>query len=209
MTMHIRQLTFILFLLLFAYSIYGQKKFKVVVTETDTWKDIYSLVDENGKLIRQLDTSKYLMCFNPDQYVYFGIFGVRGFKGWAAIDANENTLFNIYNTSFGEPSPDYLIEGKIRIADTNNRIGFANNKGQVIIKPQFEIATSFHNGKAIIGQTCKKVPWEAHAKESDCHHYSIVCEQHGFIDMKGTIIKIGSYSFDDIMKQIDWKMPDD
>ena len=73
-----------------------------MVTETGTWKDIYSLVDESGKLIRKLDTSKYLMCFNPDQYVYFGICGLKGFKGWAAIDANEKILFDVYNTSFGE-----------------------------------------------------------------------------------------------------------
>lgn len=149
------------------------------------------------------------MCFNPDQYGYFAIFGMKDFKGWAAIDANENLLYNIYNTTYGEPTPDYIIENKIRIVDTNNLIGFANDLGQVIIKPQFEIATSFHQGKAIIGQTCKKIPWDAQAKESDCHHYSIICERHGYIDTKGKVLKIGSYSFDDIRKQIDWKMPGD
>ena len=207
--MHIRHFTLILFLLLFAGSTFGQKKFKVVVTETDTWKDIYSLVDENGKVIRKLDTAKYYMSFNNDQYVYFAVFGMKDFKGWAAIDANEILLFNVYNTSFGEPSPDYLIDNKIRIVDTSNLIGFADNKGQIIIKPQFEIATSFHKGRAIIGQMCKKVPWDEHAKESDCHHYSIVCEQHGYIDTQGKIVKIGSYTFDEIVKQINWKMPDD
>ena len=209
MTIHIRHFTLILLLLLFVGSTYGQRKFKVVVTETDTWRDIYSLVDENGKLIRQLDTSKYLMCFNPDQYVYFGIFGLKGFKGWAAIDANEKLLFDVYNTSFGEPTPDYLIEDKIRIVDSNNLIGFADTQGRVIIKPQFEIATSFHKGKAIIGQTCKKVPWGEHSKESDCHHYSIICQRHGYINQKGETLKIGELTFEQIMKEIDWKAPDE
>lgn len=79
----------------------------------------------------------------------------------------------------------------------------------MIIKPQFEIATPFNNGKAIIGQTCKKVPWDEHAKEGDCHHYSIICERYGYIDTKGNILKVGKYSFDEIAKQINWKMPDD
>ncbi|MDB5120625.1 MAG: hypothetical protein JWN56_1843 [Sphingobacteriales bacterium] len=207
--MRIRLITTITLLLLSCNFTYGQKKFKVEVKETGTWRDIYCLIDEQGKVIRQLDTSKYYVSFNNDQYAYFAVFGKKGSSGWTAIDANENELFKVYNTSFGEPSPDYLIENKIRIVDVNENIGFANNKGEIIIKPQFKIATSFHKGKAIIGQTCKKVPWDAHAKESDCHHYSIICEKHGYINEKGDLLKIGNYSFDMIMKEIDWKMPDE
>ncbi len=168
---------------------------------------MYSLVDEQGKLIRQLDTSKYYVSFNNGQFGYFAVFGKKESSGWTAIDANENELFKVYNTSFGEPSPDDLIENKIRIVDENGKIGFANNKGEIIIKPQFEIATSFHNGKAIIGEICKKVPWDEHAKETDCHHYSIECKTHGFINEKGIVIKKGEYSFEQIMKEIDWKIP--
>jgi WG containing repeat len=209
MTMHTRQFTLTIVLLLFVCSTYGQTKFKVMATETGTWRELYSLVDEHGKTIRKLDTSKYYVCFTNDSFGYFAIFGKKGFKGWAAIDANEKILFDVYNTSFGEPSPDYLIEDKIRIVDSNNLIGFANIQGQVIIKPQFEIATSFHNGKAIIGQTCKKVPWGEHTKESDCHHYSIICQRHGYINAKGVTLKIGESTFEQIMKEIDWKAPDE
>jgi hypothetical protein len=170
---------------------------------------MYSLVDEKGKLIRQLDTSKYLMCFNPDQYVYFGIFGLKGFKGWAAIDANEKILFDVYNTSLGEPSPDYLVEDKIRIVDSNNLIGFANTKGQVIINPQFESATSFQKGKAVIGQTCKIFPWGGLTKASDCNHFTIICQRHGYINETGMTLKIGEFSFDQIIKEINWKAPDE
>lgn len=159
--MHIRYLSLMLFLLLLAGSTFGQKKFKVVVTETDTWRNIYSLVDENGNVIRKLDTAKYYTSFNNDEYGYFAVFGKKGFKGWAAIDAEEKILFDVYNTSFGEPTPDYLIEDKIRIIDSNNLIGFANTQGQIIIRPQFKIASSFHKGKAIVGKTCKKILWDA------------------------------------------------
>lgn len=196
-------------LLLFCNFCFGQKKFKVEVKETGTWRDIYSLVDEDGKIIRQLDTATYYVSFNNDQYVYFAVFGKKGSSGWTAIDANENELFKVYNTSYGEPSPDYLIENKIRIIDENDRIGFANDKGAIIINPQFETVTSFYKNKAIIGQLCKQVPWEEHANETDCQHYSIVCEKHGYINDKGIVIKIGAYSFDQIRKEIDWKMPDE
>ena len=196
-------------LLFFCHFAYGQKKFKVEVKETDNWRNIYSLVDEQGKVIRQLDTSMYYVCLSNDQFGYFAVFGKKGSSGWTAIDANENVLFKVYNTSSGEPSPDELIENKIRIVDHDEKIGFANNKGKIIIKPQFEIATSFHNGKAIIGETCKKVPWDEHAKESDCHHYSIECKMHGYINDKGIVLKKGAYSFEQIMKEIDWKVPDE
>lgn len=207
--MRFRNITTITILLLFCNLSYGQKKFKVEVKETETWRDIYYLIDEDGKMIKQLDTAKYLISFNNEQYVYFAVFGKKGSSDWIAIDANENELFKVYNTSFGEPSPDYLIENKIRIINKTDKIGFANEKGEIIIKPQFDIATSFHNGKAIIGQTCKKIPWDEHAKETDCHHYSIECERHGFINDKGVVIKIGAYSFDQVMKEIDWKMPEE
>ncbi len=199
----------ITFLLLFWNCSYGQKKFRVEVKETGTWREIYTLVDEEGKIIRQLDTAKYYLSFNNDQYVYFAVFGKKGSSGWTAIDAHENELFKVYNTSQGEPSPDYLIENKIRIVDENAKIGFANERGETIIHPRFDMVTSFYKNKAIIGQLCKEVPWDEHAKETDCQHYSIGCEKHGYINNKGIVIKIGAYSFDQIMKEIGWKMPDD
>ena len=204
--MHNQKTILTIFLLLTFTISYGQKKFKVVEKETETWRSIYYLVDTNGKTIRQLDTSKYYTCFTIDGYGYFAIFGKKDFKGWAAIDADENVLFNVYNTSFGEPTPDYIVENKIRIVDSANLIGFANNKGKIIIKPKYEIATSFHNGKAIVGQSCTKKLWgDGHLKESDCHHYSIICKKHGFINAKGEIKKIGNYSFEQIAKEINWK----
>ena len=201
---------FILILLsfLFINFVISQKLFKVVVKETES-RNIYSLVDKKGNLIRQLDSSIYYVTFSTEQYGYFAIFGKKGSSGWIAIDANENVLFKVHNTSFGEPTPDYLIENKIRIEDENNLIGFANPKGKIIIKPQFEIVTSFHNGKAIIGKKCEKKLWGEHLKESDCHHYYIFCENHGYINEKGIIIKLGNFSFEQIMNEINWKIPDE
>jgi hypothetical protein len=207
--MHTKRIGLFTLLLLLSHIIYAQQQFKVVVKTTGDWREIYSLVDKKGKLIRQLDTAKYYVAFNTDQYVHFAVFGIKGVKGWAAIDASEKMLFNVYNTSFGEPTPDYLFENKIRITDSTGLIGFADNKGRIIIRPQFEIASSFHNGKAIIGQQCKKIPWGQHEDESGCYHYSITCERHGYINEKGIVLKLGNYSLDQIKEEIGWISPDE
>jgi hypothetical protein len=91
---------------------------------------IYYSVDTNGKTIRQLDTSKYYTCFLTD-YSYFAIFGKKDFKGWAAIDANENVLFKCLLQVLGRHQ-DYIIENKLRLLIDINLIGFANNKGRSI-----------------------------------------------------------------------------
>lgn len=128
--MHIRGLLLFTLLLAIAGTTFGQQKFKVVLNEKDSLRDSYLLVDEKGNTLKQLDTSKYSVCFTLDVYGYFAVFGKKDFKGWAAIDVNENILFNVYNMSFGEPNPDFLVENKIRIVDANNKIGFANNRGR-------------------------------------------------------------------------------
>jgi len=198
-------LTILLFIGFISAS--AQTKFKLIENETDTWRSIYSLVDLENNTIRVLDSAKYYIALSGFEYGYFAILGKKGSPGWSAIDADENVLFQVYNTSFGEPSPDYLVENKIRIIDENNKIGFANEKGKIIIQPQFEIATSFHNGYAIIGEKCKKIPWDNH-HEDGCNHYSIECEKHGYINEKGDIIKLGNITFDQIMEEIKWE-PDE
>jgi len=187
----------ILLLLIINTSVQAQTKFKLVEKETDTWRSIYSLVDENNKTLKVLDSAKYYISFSGFEYSYFAVIAKTGSKnyGWPAIDANKNILFYVYNTSFGEPSPDYLIENKIRIIDESKKIGFANEKGEIIIIPQFEIVTSFHNGYAIIAEKCKKTPWGNHEHNDGCNHYSIECEKHGYIDEKGKIIKLGNFTF--------------
>jgi len=183
----------------------AQTRFRVIETEAENLQGIYSLVDEYGKTLKVLDTAKYSISMNDDSLGYFAVFGKKDQPGWSAIDVNEDVLFQVFNTSFGEPSPDYLIEGKIRIINNEDKIGFANEKGEIIIAPQFEIATSFYNGKAIIGEKCKKIAWGGHKNETDCHHYSITCEYQGYINEKGTILKLGNYTFEEIKEETGWK----
>ena len=201
------QFKIILIIFYFFNFSFAQKKFKIDTQQTETWRSIYLINDEKGNLIKQLDSSKYSVSFNDNSLRYFAIFLIKGHRGWSAIDSNEKILFEVYNQG-NEINPDYLVENKIRIVDENQKIGFANEKGQIIIKPQFEMVTSFHNGKAIIAESCEKIPWKKHTEESDCHHYSIQCKKYGYIDEKGKIIELGNYTFEEIQKKIDWKQPE-
>ncbi len=184
------------------------EQLKFVVKSKQTKDDsIYYIVDEKGNKIKELDDSKYIICFTEDVLGYFAVFAMKDKSGWIAIDFNENILFKVYNTSYGEPSPDEIIDNKIRIVDDNNKIGFADYKGNIIIKPQFEMVTSFHNSKAIISENCDKIPWDKHAKENDCHHFSIVCKKNGYINEKGKIQELGNFTFEEIESKIKWKAP--
>jgi predicted Rdx family selenoprotein len=198
----------IIFFSLFLTS-FGQKEavpFKVEGRETGTWKMIFDLVDSKSQIITTLDTTKYASIdLNNQKLGYFAVFMIADTTGMFAIDVDEKILFEVYNRDVGVPYPDELIEGKIRIVDNDDRIGFANEFGQVVIEPQFEVATTFNKGKAIIGKECIKVPWHTEdGQADDCIRYSIECEKFGYIDANGQIKKIGDYTFDEIQEEINW-----
>lgn len=205
---------YIYLILLFwiSISVMGQQKFRVEIQETDTWRDIYILKNEQNAVIKVLDSAKYYFCSSGHNLGYFAVFGVKESKqknGWTAIDSNEKVLFYVYNYSFGEPSPDFLVEDKLRIVDENGKIGYANREGKIIIKPQFEIASPFFNGKAIIAMDCKRTPMDKHEHTGDCNHSYLVCKQHGYINEKGEIIKLGHFTYQEIQKEIGWKEPEE
>lgn len=170
---------------------------------TDKQKYGYVFVNPKGDTVTRLDTAKYTVCFS-DTIRYFAVVGIRNKSGWWAIDKNEKPLFKIYNTSSGEPSPDELREGMIRIVDDSGKIGFANDKGEIVIKPQFEAASSFYKGKAIIGRQCQQVLWCCKGENED-KHYIIDCKQAGYMNKKGQVRKVGNWTFEQIQKEIGWK----
>ncbi|MCW3161706.1 WG repeat-containing protein [Chryseobacterium oryctis] len=183
----------------------SQKKFQIIYLN-DNYRISY-IADRNRNVIKKLDSS-YSLNYQPETLGYFSIFSIQGEEGWTAIDINEKKLFKVYNTEIGTPSPDDIIENRIRIVDSKDKIGFGDKKGNIVIQPQFEMASSFHNGKAMIAEKCEKIPWETLQKNhGDCEHYSIVCKKHGYINKKGEILKFGDYTFEQIQKEIGWKNP--
>lgn len=177
---------------------FSQEKFKVLYLNDDY--KTHFLANENDSIIKKLD-STYIIAYQPDLFGYFHVFAIQGENGWCAIDVNETILFKVYNVEIGTLSPDDLTNGLIRI-EQDSLIGFANEIGEIVIQPKFEIATSFENGYAIIGKTCKKIPWDEKHTEYDCKHYSIVCDQHGYIDLKGNIIEFGEFTYEEIAEII-------
>jgi hypothetical protein len=174
-----------------SYDTTGKEKFAYVFT------------NQRGDTVTRLDTAKYYVCFS-DTIQNFGIVGIKNKKGWWAIDKSEKLLFQVFNTSSGEPTPDELRERMIRIVDDSGKIGFGNYMGQIIIKPQFEAASSFYKGKAIIGRQCRQVLWCCKGENED-KHYITDCKQTGYIDTNGQVRKIGNYTFEQIQKEIGWK----
>ena len=191
----------ILFLIL--QNSYSQKKFQIIYLNNDYNTSI--IADKNGKVIKKLDNEIYGINYRPETLGYFSIFSIKNDSGWTAINIKGEKLFKVLNTEFGTPSPDNLIENKIRIVDENGKIGFANNIGKIIIPPKFEQASSFHNGKAIIGSKCKNIPLLEHSSETDCQHHYTNCEENGYINNKGKIIQMGNFSFEEIANKINWK----
>lgn len=196
--------TFTLFIFLFtSIEVLSQchlEKFTLVRSDTIASEN-YCLVNESGE-IKKLNPKKYLVSLTNHENAYFAVFSIKGQKGWTAIDYNKNILFEVYNTVPNEPWPDFLIENKIRIVGENEKIGFANECGEVIIPPQFESVTHFHNNKAIIAEEDKKN--RSQNRQID-YRDSIIKYKYGYIDEKGTIIKLGNYTFEEIQKEINWK----
>lgn len=189
----------LLFLLLF--SVISAQKFQIIY-RNNNYSTAY-IADKNGKIIKKLDDS-FGLNYRPGTMGYFSIFAINGEEGWTAVDINGKKLFQVLNSEIGTPSPDDVIDGKIRIVGKNGKIGFADEKGKVIIRPQFEEVSSFHKGKAIIGEGCKAIPW-THSQETDCRHYYTQCKKYGYIDEKGKIIEFGEYTFEEIAKKIKWE----
>ena len=163
---------------------------------------VFAVIRFKDDTILKLDSAKYFVCFD-DTVENFLIVAPKSRKGWWAIDFNENYLFQVYNTSEGEPSPDEITYGRIRIIDEKGKIGFADEKGKTIIRPQFEQATAFYKNLAIIGQDCKKIPWDTIHDESDCQHYSIVCSKNGYIDRDGNIIEMGNWTIEELWDKLE------
>lgn len=197
---------FFLLTLLMATASLAQKRDNYLLVKYDTTGKQpygYIITTPKGDTITKLDTAKYYVCFS-DTIEYFAIVGIRNKKGWWAIDTKENLLFEVYNTSSGEPSPDVLREKMIRIVGENEMIGFANEKGQVIIKPTFEAVSSFYKGKALIGKQCRQVLWCCEGEHAD-KHYITECKQTGYINKKGQILYIGYQTFEQTQRKIGWQ----
>jgi len=78
-------------------------------------------------------------------YDHFDVVYIPEF-GFAAIDRDENFLFQVFPYDNG---PDYPSDDLIRIVE-KGKVGYANMEGEIVITPRFECAFPFQNGVARI-----------------------------------------------------------
>lgn len=145
---------------------------------TEYWIKIYDssgncgYADTSGKI--KIELGKYQQCFT-DTMINFAIV-YKPSKGFMAINKQEEELFKVFVVDNG---PDYVKEGLFRIIN-QNKIGFANKMGEVVIEPQFYYAEPFHEGLAAFCIDCK-------AKSND-EHSLIVGGLWGFINREGVVV---------------------
>ena len=200
----------LLFIIALFYSLtgFGQDRKNIfIVKEDTTWphqnKYSYVITTAYGDTVLKLDSAKYYICFNHT-FSNFAIVGITHKPGWWAIDIHEHLLFQVYNTSYGEPSPDEITNGMIRIVDKKGKIGFANDKGTVVIQPQFEFASSFFHDSAVIGKNCKKILWCCKGVNEDKHYYT-KCVKCGVINKSGSLVMQADYPPEQMWEELKWK----
>ena len=106
---------------------------------------------------------------------------------WVMIDNNALEMYQIY--AFGG-DPDSFNEGLLRFIQ-NDKIGFINQKGQIIITPEYCQATPFVKGKSIVNVNATKIDKSA----TDAQN-STLWEggKWGVIDKKGNAVKSFDYT---------------
>src|SRR5690606_493853 len=99
--------------------------------------DRYEIGVPCGYVNQKQDTiipiGKYFYCF-LDTVTTYAIVGDTGKNSSEiyAIDQDENRLYEVY---WFDNGPDYVSDGLFRIK-RNGKVGFANTRGQIMIKPQ-------------------------------------------------------------------------
>ncbi|MEX1001247.1 MAG: WG repeat-containing protein [Crocinitomicaceae bacterium] len=117
----------------------------------------------------------YQMCF-ADTITYFGAFLTHTNK-YVGVNFNNRVLFEIYPYDNG---PDYFAEGLFRIV-LGEKIGYANEKGEIVIPPKYVCAFPFENGRAKVALECTTT---AHGE-----HTHVNADQWIYINKQGNVVE--------------------
>lgn len=88
---------------------------------------------------------KYSYCFT-EVFDKIAFVGINGLPGVYAINKKEDVLFRVATLDNG---PDPVNDGLFRIIK-NNKTGFANLEGEIVIQPSFDSALPFRDGFAVV-----------------------------------------------------------
>lgn len=124
----------------------------------------------SGEIVIQ---PQFDMAYDFSQY---GIAAVVDDKGWVYIDERGNIIIRPFVIDNG---PDYFAEGLARFR-MGKKFGFFDQKGKIIIAPQFDFAFPFHEGLAAICIGCKETP--------EGEYRYVKGGRWGYIDKRGTMV---------------------
>lgn len=141
--------------------------------------EIFAYANSKGDIVVPFGKYPYLF---TDTIKTIG-FVSKAKNGFWAINRKGKELFKIVPFDNG---PDNLCDGLYRILDKHDNIGFANEKGKIIIKPKFSFVDPFHKGVARFCLGCPKRMFMQSIENL------IKMPKHngkfGMIDLKGKII---------------------
>jgi hypothetical protein len=100
------------------------------------------------------------------------LFGVND-SGWIAINTKGEFLFKAYPFDNG---PDYFSNGLIRVIQ-DNKIGYANKRGEIVIPPRYAYAESFNNGSAKVSQVERQANHDPQICSHDHNRYNVINKQ--------------------------------
>jgi hypothetical protein len=121
-------------------------------------------VDQRGDTV--IPIGKYYYCYTDTFRNYAIVLRQEG--GCMAIDRNGKELYEVY---WYDNGPDYISDGLFRIKK-NGKIGYADEEGAIVIRPQFECADPFEDGKARVTLDCELVAGGEHTiAKSDTWFY--------------------------------------
>jgi hypothetical protein len=132
----------------------------------------YGYLNNKGDTVIPL--GKYEICFT-DTFCNFAIVQSKG-MGFIGIDRNENKLFKIFSFDNG---PDQSSDGLFRIL-SDNKIGFADMSGNIVIKPQFAAVLPFSDGFAAFCSKCQNY------QKGEYSYWGK--GEWGFIDKNGQVV---------------------
>ena len=137
-----------IFTILFLFSylfMFSQNNYWLRVTDSSTWRQAF--VDQNGEIMIPYGKYKFIL---TDTMWYFA-FVYKEKNGIVAINRNNQIIFRPLADNL---EPDPPSDGLFRIIE-NNKIGFANMKGEIVIPPRFEAVMRFHHNVAAFCIGCR------------------------------------------------------
>jgi len=142
----------------------------ILILKRDKKTSMYAYYDENGNKVLGDYYAAYTDTIKD--------FGIVSDPSSVLIDRKGKHIYNIFIFDNG---PDYTSDGLYRIVE-NGKIGYVDSiTSRLVIKPIYDCAWPFENGKAKVSMNCKTI--------RDGEHSRWESEEWFYIDKQGRKIK--------------------